>query len=86
MDSLEERPLEHSGWTDAMWAGLRALRSVVVVTTVALIVALVRDGNIHWPKFGRMLALHWPLFLAVFVGLFVWEFWNRRTRPRQIVR
>lgn len=84
--SLRGQRLQYPLLNDAAWAALRALRSIVVVTAVALVVAVVRDGSIHWPKFARMVALNRTLFVAVFLGLFIWEFWYRRTGRHHTVR
>jgi hypothetical protein len=65
---------------DLGWTALRAFRSLVVIGVVALGLAVIRDGAASWPKIARIASLNRTLFLVLFLGLWVWEFWYRRAR------
>jgi hypothetical protein len=78
--TFREERLRYPIWADAGAATFRALRSIVVVMAVALIVRSVLDGGINWSKLARMVVHNRVLFIMVFLGLMVWEFWHRRTK------
>lgn len=67
---------------DAAYAVLRALRALLVIAAVALGVAAIRDGGVNWPKLVRLAEFNRTLFVFVFLGLCVWEFWYRRAKRR----
>ena len=80
MNSLREERLRHSVLNDAAVAVRRALRSLLVIAAVVLVVTAIREGGVNWPKLMRLAVFNRTLFLLVFVGLCVWEFWYRRTK------
>jgi hypothetical protein len=75
---------------DAAVALVRALRSLIIIAVVALAISAARNGSLGWPKLAQVVVLNRTLFVMVFLGLSVWEFWYRRAKrhhaidPREI--
>jgi len=68
-----------------MVAGFRALRSIVIVASVALLLSSVRSGDWSWQNVVRVAVHYRTAFLAVFLGLFVWELWYRRAKRHHAI-
>ena len=85
MNSPREERLRHPVLNDAAFAVLRALRSLLVIVAVVLLVAAVRDGGVNGPKLMRLAVHNRTLFILVFLGLCVWEFWYRRAKRHHAI-
>ena len=67
-------------WKDASVAVLRALRSLLIIGGVALVIGAVFNGGLSWSNVVHLAAVNRTVFVAVFLGLCVWEFWYRRAK------
>ena len=62
---------------------LRSGKSTMIISGVALAVAVIRRGRLDWSEVSFTARQNWRLGAAVFLGVVVWEFWRERTnRPR----
>jgi hypothetical protein len=51
-----------------------------VITTVALVAFAFRVGRFQFAKIKSVAEENWSLFLLVFAGIFVWEYWHQRAK------
>ena len=80
MNSVRGERLRHPVLNDVAFAVLRAFKALLVIVAVVLLVAAVRDGAVDGPRLLRLVVLNRTLFVLVFLGLCVWEFWYRRAK------
>ena len=80
VNSLRAERWRHPVLNDVAYAVLRAFRSLLVIVAVVLLVAVIRDGGVDGPKLMRLVVHNRTLFILVFLGLCVWEFWYRRAK------
>ena len=68
-------------WRTGM-ALLRAARSTVVIVAIALTLFALRHSALSFSEIRRLAVHYSPLWMAVFVGLMVWEYYfDRKRRP-----
>jgi hypothetical protein len=65
---------------DLAGATVPAIRSTLVITTVALVAFAFRVGGFKFAKIKSVAEENWSLFLLVFAGIFVWEYWHQRAK------
>ena len=63
----------------ALW---RALRSTLVITAVAVTLFSVRHHGLSVAEISRVAVRYSPLWLMVFVGLLIWDYWSEHRRGR----
>jgi hypothetical protein len=64
----------------------RAVRSTLVITAVALVVAAARSGDFRWSVTTRLAWAHRGEFALVFAGLVIWESWVARAKRRGVAQ
>jgi hypothetical protein len=55
----------------------------VIISTVAIAVFAIRRGGLHWVEAKGIVRLYWPVGLAVFFGLLIWDTWFQRTKRKR---
>jgi hypothetical protein len=64
---------------------LRALRSTIVISAVALLVAALRQGRFQLGDLTTAMTRYWGLAVAVFFALLIWDVvFHRPKRPRLV--
>ena len=74
----EPPPLRRTGI-----ALLRALRSTIVIAAIALTLFALRHSALTIAEIRRLAVHYSPLWVVVFFGLLIWEYWFERSRRRQ---
>lgn len=60
---------------------LATVRSLVVILIVAFSLFALRHPSLDLPALGRAAQDNRSLILIVFIGVWVWRFWQARRRP-----
>ena len=64
---------------------VRALRSTVIISAIAIAIFALRRGTLRWVDLEFIAIRYWPLGVAVFFFVLFWDLWFRRTkRPRLV--
>jgi hypothetical protein len=61
---------------------LRSLRSTVVIFVVTEIAYCIFHGGFNSRNLSEVVLFYYGAGILVFAGLFVWEYWGSRARPK----
>ena len=68
------------------FALFRAVRSTIIIATVAIVIFAIRRGGIRLPELKALVILNRTLLAMIFFGVLIWDYWFQRAKSRQSMR